>query len=301
MPNMNVLGSLVQNLHQGMSALFYVMMPVLILISIISNYLKSGDADFPDIVKRALVASLLLAMFPEVSNLILDVCDGIALKIDNMSGLETFMRMAQEKSHSYSAAKNVLLLKFDDLFMAILSFGSFMLLYVARYITIALYYFYWILLSILSPLMILCYLFPQTSNITTNLFKGLIEVASWKILWAVMSAMLTSLSFGNAYQTEGSYLTLIVMNFVIALALLFTPLIVKSLIGSGLQGSAQTIGTTAALAMVSLPARMAAVKQVSREVVSNTHSWATRNSVGPPKQISVNTNDTKQNPPGGRK
>ncbi len=273
-PNLEVLGSLVSDLYQGLSQLFYLMLPLTILFSIIIGYLKSGDANFPDVLKRSFVASLLLASFPEVSNLILDICDGIALKIDNMSGLETFMRMAEEKSKSYAVAKNVLLLKFDDLFMAVLSFGSFILLYLARYITIALYYFYWVLLSICAPLMILCYIFPRTAGITANLYRGLIEVACWKIIWAVMSAMLTSISFGNIYQTEGSYLTLIIMNFVIAIAMLFTPMIMRSLIGEGIQATAQTIGTTAALAMVALPAKMAMVRQVSREVLSNTRSYA---------------------------
>lgn len=273
-PNLEILGSLVRDLYQGLSQLFYVMLPIAILFSVVFGYLKSGDANYPDVIKRSFVAALLLASFPEVSNLILDVCDGIALKIDNMSGLETFMRMAQEKSQSYSMAKNVLLLKFDDLFIAILSFGSFIFLYVARYIVIALYYFYWVFLSICAPLMILCYIFPRTAGITANLYRGLIEVACWKIIWAVMSAMLTSISFGNIYQTEGSYLTLIVMNFVIAIAMLFTPMIMRSLIGEGVQATAQTIGTTAALAAVALPAKLATAHSVSREVLSNTRAYA---------------------------
>lgn len=273
-PNLDVLGSLVRDLYQGLSQLFYVMLPLAILFSVVFGYLKSGDADYPDIIKRSLVASLLLASFPEVSNVILDICDGIAAKIDNMSGLETFMRMAQEKSQSYATAKNVLLLKFDDLFMAILSFGSFVLLLIARYITIALYYFYWVLLSVCAPLMILCYIFPKTAGITANLYRGLIEVACWKILWAIMSAMLTSLSFGNIYRTDGSYLTLIVMNFVIAIALLFTPKVMHSLIGEGVQTTAQTIGTTAVLAAVALPGKMLAAKAITREVLSNTRTFA---------------------------
>ena len=275
-PNFEVLGSLVLDMHQGLSQLFYIIMPVAILLSVIISYLKSGDPDFPQIIKRSLIAALLLVSFPEVSNIILDVCDGIALKIDNMSGLETFMRMAEEKSRSYSSATNVLMLKFDDFFVAILSFASFILLYIARYITIALYYFYWVLLSICSPLMILCYIFPSTAGITVNLYRGLIEVACWKILWAIMSAMLASLSFGNIYQTDGSYLTLIVMNFVIAIALLFTPMVMRSLIGEGIQASAKSIGTTAALATVAMPAKIATIKNVSRQVLSDSRVYASQ-------------------------
>jgi hypothetical protein len=182
--------------------------------------------------------------------------------------------MAEEKSRSYAGAKNVLLLKFDDLFIAILSFGSFFLLLAARYITIALYYFYWVLLSVCSPMMILCYVFPKTAPITGNLFRGLIEVASWKILWALMSAMLASLSFGSIYQTQGSYVTLIVMNFVIAIALLFTPMIVHSMVGQGVHATAQSIGTTAAMAAVMAPTRLVRVQQVTRQVLSDSHKYA---------------------------
>jgi Na+/melibiose symporter-like transporter len=272
MPNFDVLGSLVRNLHDSFEHLFYIMLPVTILLSVVMGFFKSGDPDFPDILKRAFVASLLLVSFPEVSNFILDVCDGIALKIDNMSGLETVIRMAQEKSQSYSVAKNVLLLKFDDIFIAILSFASFMLLYFARYITVALYYFFWVLLSALSPLMILAYVFPSTAGITRNLYRGLIEVACWKILWAVLSAMLTSLSFGNIYQTEGSYITLTIMNFVIGVALLFTPLLMRSLIGDGVQAAAQNLSTTAFLAAMAIPRRALKVREFSRDILNSKPS-----------------------------
>ncbi len=286
MPNMEVLGSLVQDIHGSLARLFYLLLPLGIVFGIISGFLKSGDTCFPELLKRAFVASLLLVTFPEVSNAILDICDGIAGKIDNMSGLETFLRMAEEKSKGYSQAKNVLLLKFDDLFIAALSFGSFVILYLARYITIALYYFYWVLLSALSPLMILAYLFPSTAGITKNLYQGLIEVACWKILWATMSAMLASLSFGNIYQTEGSYLTLTIMNFVIAIALLCTPLIVRSLLGSGVQATAQSIGTTAATTMVAIPMKLAMAHQVSKQVLSVSKAYAGSkiNKLKPPRR-----------------
>lgn len=272
--NLEVLGTLVRDVHQAMSSLFYMLMPVAILWFVVVGYLKSGDANFPEVIKRSFVAALLLASFPEVSNTILDICDGIALKIDNMNGLDTIMRMAGEKLKSYAFAKNVLLLQFDDLFIAVLSFLSFVVLYIARYITVALYYFYWVLLSTLSPLMILCYIFPSTAGITQNLYRGLIEVACWKILWAVMSAMLTALSFGNIYRTEGSYLTLIVLNFVIAIGLLSTPILMKSLIGGGIQGTAAMLGSAATGAMFAGPVKLAALKVSAVQVVSDTRLYA---------------------------
>ena len=272
--HLDVLGSLVRDLFTSFNSLFYVMLPVGILLSVIMNYFKSGDGNYTDIVKRAFVASILLVSFPEISNFILDICDGLALKIDNMSGLETFMRMAEEKSKIISQAKSVMLLKFDDLFISILSFGSFIILYIARYITIALYYFYWVLLSVCSPFMILCYLFPGTARITTSLYKGLIEVGLWKVIWAIQSAILTSLAFGNIYKTEGDYLTLIIMNFVVAIAMLFTPMIVKSLVGEGVQSTAQTIGTTAVLAAAAVPVKGLQIQNTMKAVYSDTKLYA---------------------------
>lgn len=259
LPQFEVLGTLVRDLHHMLVGIYYMALPVAILMAIVMGYLQSGGADYVDTIKRVFVATLLLVAFPDISQAIIGVCDGIAHRIDDMSGLETVMRMAQEKSESYSTAKNVLLLKFNDLVIAILSFLSFLILYISRYLTIAMYYFFWVLLSIVSPIMILFYIFPKTSYMTGNLFKGLIEVASWKIIWAILSAMLTSLSFGNIYQTEGHYATLIVLNFVIAIAMLMTPMIVKSIVGEGAHAMAGTLGAASVASMAAIPARAAAV------------------------------------------
>lgn len=266
LPQFEVLGTLVRDLHQMLVGVYYMALPVAILFAVVMGYLQSGGADYVDTLKRVFVATLLLIAFPDISQAIIGVCDGIAHRIDDMSGLETVMRMAQEKSDSYSTAKNVLLLKFNDLVIAILSFLSFLILYISRYLTIAMYYFFWVLLSVVSPIMILFYIFPKTSYMTGNLFKGLIEVASWKIIWAILSAMLTSLSFGNIYQTEGHYATLIVLNFVIALAMLMTPMIVKSIVGEGAQALAGTLGAASVASIAAIPARAAAVTAKTRAV-----------------------------------
>lgn len=273
-PNFDVLGTLVRDIHGTLVGLFYLALPVAMLLAVVAGYFKNGAPDYVDILRRSLVAAFLLVSFPEVSNLILDVCDGLAGKIDNLSGIDTFLHMAEQKSHTYAFAKNALLLKFDDLIIAFLSFVSFVLLYIARYISIALYYFYWILLSAISPVMILFYIFPSTSGITKNLYRGLIEVASWKIIWAVQSAMLTTLSLGSIYRTEGNYLTLIVLNFIIAIGMLCTPLVVKSIVGDGLHGTAQSFGPLAAAAMAATPAKLTVVGGKARAAASATQRFA---------------------------
>lgn len=264
MPQFELLGTLVRDIHQMFVSFYYMALPVCIVLAVILGHFGGGETNHVDTVKRVMISALLLVGFPEISNAIIGICDGVALKIDDMSGLETVMRMAQEKSSSYVGAKNVLLLQFNDLIIAVLSYLSFLVLYISRYLTIAMYYFFWVLLSALSPVMILCYVFPQTAYITKNLFKGLIEVASWKIIWALLSAMLAALSYGNMYATEGSYLALIVLNFVISLGMLMTPLVMKAILGEGAQALAGTLGAASIASMAALPSRAAALTLASK-------------------------------------
>ena len=258
MPNFEVLGSLVVNLHQEFVRIYYLVLPVFFALALVIGWAKNpaGGVEFMDTVKRAVIATLLLVAFQDISQGILFIADGIAEKIDNMSGLNSIMQMAAEKSQSYSHSKISIILQFNDFIIALLSFVSYLVLYFARYITVAMYYFFWIFLSISAPLLLLFNIFPSTSNITANLFRSMCEVASWKICWAILSAMLTALSFGDIYRTDGSYITLIVMNFVIAVAMLATPMMVRSLAGSGVAAMAPALGAAAVATMAAAPAAL---------------------------------------------
>jgi len=261
MPDFGPLGSLMMNLHDEFVKIYYLMLPVFFALSIAVTWFKSpqGSVEFVDVFKRAFISTLLLAAFPEISQAIIFVADGIAERIDQVNGLDNFIRMAQEKALSFTFVKNVLLLSFPDLLIAILAFVSYLILYIARYLTIAMYHFYWIFYMVTSPLLLLFNLFPGTSQVTANLFKGLVEVASWKIVWAILGAMMTAISFGDAYKAEGNYITLIVMNFIIAVSMLKTSSIVKSLVAGGFHGMANEIGTAAATTMAAVPAKGAMV------------------------------------------
>lgn len=258
MPNFDLLGTLMRDLHQEFVRMYYLMLPVFFALSVVMTWFKSpqGSPDFIDIIKRAVISTLLLVAFPDISKAIIFIADGIAERIDHLNSLDAIIRMAQEKSQNYSFSSTSILLQFNDLLIATLSFLSYLVLYVARYLTIAMYHFFWIFFMISAPLLLLFNMFASTAQITQNLFKGMIEVACWKIVWAILGAMLAALSFGDAYRAEGAYLTLIVMNFVIAIAMLMTPMMVRSLVGSGLQSMSSNIGATSVAAMAAGPARL---------------------------------------------
>lgn len=278
MPDFQLLGSLMNDLHQEFVGMFYLLLPVFFSLAVALAWFRSpaGSPEFLEIVKRAVVATILLVSFPDISKAILHIADAIAFRIDELNGIEAVLKMAEEKSQSYDYSATSLLLRFDDLIIGILSIGSYILLYIARYLTIAMYHFFWLFFMVSSPLLILFHMFEGTQQITRNLFVGMIEVASWKIVWAILGSMLTALSFGDAYQAEGSYLTLVVMNFVIATAMLMTPKMVRSISSGGVQSMSSSIGTAAVAIMAAGHTKMGKpLNSIGRQSISGI-----RNHVG---------------------
>ena len=280
MPDWNVLGSLMNQLHDEFVNIYYLMLPVFFALAVAATWFRhpQGSIDFLDVLKRALFSTFLLIAFPEITRAIVFVADGITERIDAVNSLDNFMRMAQEKSQSYSLSPTSIILQFDDLIIAALAFLSYIVVYIARFLTIAMYHFYWIFYTVIAPLLLLFNLFASTSQITVNLFRGMIEVASWKIVWAILGAMLTALSFSKIYQIEGNYIVLIAMNFIIAVAMLMTPKIVNSLVGHGFHSEATGLGVVATAAAVAAPARAIMMKKLGTEVVSNTAAF-TKNAI----------------------
>jgi hypothetical protein len=258
-------------LHQTFVSIFYLMLPVAFALALVMDWMRNpgGSPDFLNTLKRAVISTLLVTAFPEISELILSITSGIAVRVSDLSGLDSMIQMAAQKTKNYSMSPFSMVLGFNDLMLAVISFVSYLVLYFAQFITVAIFHFVWTLLYILSPLLILFHLFPGTSNITQNLFRSMMEVASYKIIWAVLSMMITHLPLGNAYAAEGNYLTVILLNFVIAIAMLSTPLIVKSLIGAGLTSASETLQRGTLLPMGSVQVRP--VMDLGRKAL--TYTW----------------------------
>ncbi len=312
MESFALLGGLAQRLHEQFRVTYYLCLPVFFALSLVIAWFKNpqGGPDFIESLKRAVIATLLLVGFQEITDAILNLSNGLADKISDMSGLDAVMKMAEQKAKGYTLSTTSLILGFNDLLIAILSFLSYLFLYIARYLMVAIYHFSWVFLILISPIVLLFHLFSP--KITLNLFRSLIEVASWNVVWAVLSAMLTALPFGNAYMADGNYLTVIVLNLVIALAMLGTPLIVRSIIGSGLTAMTGSLGPAVVTTMLIAPAKAGAVMQMGRQVISDTAGYlrhqATRMGDGyqrhlsatqsaPPVPESQKSVPTRQEPP----
>ena len=71
-------------------------MLLVFIVSLIITWFQ-GAGDFLDRVKRVFIRTLLLISFPEITQAILDITNGLADKIDDMSGIENVMKNASFK------------------------------------------------------------------------------------------------------------------------------------------------------------------------------------------------------------
>ena len=104
MPHFDLLGSLMRDLHQEFVRIYYLMLPVFFALSVAVAWFRTpqGGVEFLDTLKRAVIATILLVAFPDISRTIIFIADGIAERIDNLNSIDTIIRMAQEKSQGYS-------------------------------------------------------------------------------------------------------------------------------------------------------------------------------------------------------
>ncbi len=187
------------------------------LLAITFTYFKSpqGSPDFLDIVKRLVIAMILMVSFPLISYYIQDISQGMTESISNLSSLNSFFDMLKDRldgilRKGWSAS----IFAFDDLVLSALTFLSYMLVYLSRFLMLALYQFYWALLTVLAPILIAFYVFQKTAQVTGNLYRSLIEVSLWPFLWEIMGIMLKSLWAGEKMAVEGNYLTVILLKLI---------------------------------------------------------------------------------------
>jgi len=246
--NYEKLAPVVEHLYQHTDHIAQLALLPLFLLSVLMAY--SQDLGLSGAVvsrlKRLVVTMLLLAAFPSLTGLIKNVGQEIALSIDNLDGIDHFIKAASQKAASYSTGVRTLFDFGNDLIISLLVSVSFVILYVARYLLLAFYHFYWMILLVMGPLMILGTLFEATSNLTKNLFRSLMLVASWPVVWSVLSAFLKALPFEDAYSIEGGYTAIVVMNLIIAIALLFSPFMLSQFCEGGIVGMGQGIVSTGA-------------------------------------------------------
>lgn len=254
-----------RSIHAIFESVFYGMAVIFILLSVVTEMLSmpiGGMGATPQIIGRVLIAAFLLHSYPELTNALSDFTDALADKIGGFNELHHVLSRMGDKLNtltwSWISIKEALILGF--------SFITFFLLYISVFIANAGVIFVWLLLYVFSPILIVFFILPSTAHITKALYRSLIEVCAWKVVWATLAALLWSSALTEINKTDVNFLTVISLNIILALSLLATPLIVSALSSSGLSGAASSFMGLAAGAASFTPGAIAG--KMTKKVVS---------------------------------
>ncbi len=220
-----------RQIYEHTSHLSWQMLLPLFLLSVALGYTSDLGVSGAVIVrlKRLVLVSLLLVSFPTIAEFSQVLGVEVARSIDDMTGIDMVLDAASKRADAYSFDLEGLLNLGSDLLVGTLVILSFVILIVARFFLLAFQHFYWFLLVALGPFLILGSLFESSSGITKGLFKSMLQVACWPIIWSILSAFLKALPFASSYSVEGNLITVVTLNLIIAVALLFSPFIVSQL------------------------------------------------------------------------
>ncbi len=229
--------------HAYFESLFYALVTVFLLLGVLIEYFHLPLGGIPSVgplVGRAFIAAILLHTYPEISNLIADVTDGVANHLGDFNQFQLVLDRMGDRLHEFSwswiSVKG-------SLVMAI-SFLTFFILYFTVHVAQAFLLYTWTLLYVFSPILIALYVLPQTSAATGALYRSLIEACVWKIVWAVLATLLWSTGVSDLTQ-HANLLSAICFNIILAGSLVLTPFVVHSLAGMGVSGMTRTLGSVA--------------------------------------------------------
>lgn len=289
------LASEAKKIHEIFSGYFYLLITVLILLGVVLEYFKmplGAVPNFGTLIGRALIAALLLHAYPEITNTIADITDSISGKLGDLNNFTLILDRMGDKLGELSWSW----VSFKDTIMLILSFLTFFILYFSIHIADSFYIYVWVMLYVFSPLLIALYVLPVTASATSGLFRSLIEVASWKIVWSVIATLLwsTALSQINQDGSHVSFLSAICFNIILAGSLLLTPFVVHALAGGGLAQMGKDLSSLAIGGMTITPSRtIGATKALGSKTISQGKNYFSRNQKKPNSQSKFSHNSNK--------
>ena len=254
------LGSVGAELHGEMVSMYWVLLVPLVLFLFVIELLKDESPNARDILRRVVLSVLMLYSLDWCLNSIATIGDAIT---DQIGGMAQLSQVLKQLGPNYSGHDSWFNMRETALY--IFSLAAYIIAYVGFFTATALTHFVWTILYVCSPLMILMFVSRHTAYVTASLYKGLIQVVIWKILWSILGVLLLKLATQPNVSGMEDYLMAIVMNLCIGVSMLFIPLATKSLISDGMNSVASTLAMAPALAAggaVKLAATRLATKAV---------------------------------------
>ena len=134
MADMNWLAQEAKNIHLIFTQFFYAMILCFLLLSVLVEYFNwplGGTPSFGPLVGRAFVACVLLNTYPEVTNLLADVADGISKQLGELNAFKLVLARMGDKlgelTWSWVSVK--------DSVMLLISFVTYFILYFSDFTT----------------------------------------------------------------------------------------------------------------------------------------------------------------------
>ncbi len=240
---MHWLASEAKQLHFLFASFFNSMVLTMIVGGVVVSFFKMPLGQVPEfltLVGRAIIASFILAAFPEILNFMADLTDNLAATIGNLNNFKLVLSRLGEKIGQFTWSW----VSVKDSVLLIISYLTFFLLYVSVYVADAVYLLVWTLLYIFSPILIAAFTLPSLASATKGLFMSLVEVCLWKVLWSCLAALLWSFALSeiNKPEYDVDFLTAILLNLLLAFSVLLTPMLVRSFLSGKLTQAAQNMG-----------------------------------------------------------
>jgi hypothetical protein len=236
-----------RELRGNLTDIYWLLLIPFAVFSICLEFFKLPDGSPAPgrVIKRVVVSMLLLYSFDQCMSAIAMISDGLTDKIGGIAKLKDLLDHMRE---SYQANEGGWL-KFREAILYIMSLISYLIAYLGVFVADFLIHFVWAILYVVSPLMILMYVNEKTAFITTNLYRGLMNVVTWKLFWSILAVLLIKLATSpEAVKDSHNFVMVVLMNLCIGLSMLFVPSFTKSLLSNGLEGAASAFAAAPAAA-----------------------------------------------------
>lgn len=233
-----------RHLRAELVSMYWVLLVPLVLLLLVIEFLKDENPNVRDILRRVMVSVILLYTFDFTLNAIAVIGDALTEKID---GLQKLWDVLKNLGPNYQNSSGEWF-NFRETALYIFNIAAYIIAYLGFFISNALIHFVWTILFICSPLMILAYVARQTEHVTFSLYKGLIQVVLWKVLWSLLGVLLLKLAMNPQVTGMEDYLMSIIINLSIGLSMLFVPIATKSLINDGMESAASAIAAVPTMA-----------------------------------------------------
>ena len=238
------LGTVGAELHGEMVQIYWILIVPFVIFLFAIELLKDENPNARDIFRRLVISVILLLTFDWCLNSIASIGDAVT---DRINGLEQLSEVLKKLGPNYSGHDGSWF-NLRETTIYIFSLAAYIIAYLGFFVATALTHFVWAILYICSPLMILMYVSRHTAYVTTSLYKGLIQVVLWKILWSILGVLLLKLAVRPQVGGMEDYLMAIVMNLCIGVSMLFIPLATRSLISDGMNSVASSLSMAPAIA-----------------------------------------------------